>query len=170
MPFTNQERSRASRKGLAAVCLLLAAGLASGPAAPATKNLAVVTAPASRLEDVPLADLAKFCKGTAKTWPDGRNFQLVMRDVDAPEMHVAVQKLFGMMPSEARQAVAKLNAARPGVLVVKIVENDGDLLRIVAATPGAIGIVDVYSITSAVKVLRLDGKLPFDPGYAFKGN
>jgi hypothetical protein len=40
----------------------------------------------------------------------------------------------------------------------------------VAATPGAVGVVDVYSINSAVKVLRVDGKLSFDVGYVLKGN
>jgi len=40
----------------------------------------------------------------------------------------------------------------------------------VASIPGAIGLVDVYSINSSVKVLRVDGKLPFDVGYALKGN
>jgi len=44
------------------------------------------------------------------------------------------------------------------------------LLRAVDTTPGAVGIVDVYSINSSVKVLRVDGKLPFDIGYALKGN
>jgi hypothetical protein len=33
-----------------------------------------------------------------------------------------------------------------------------------------VGIVDVYSINSSVKVLRVDGKLPFDAGYPLKGN
>jgi ABC-type phosphate transport system substrate-binding protein len=63
--------------------------------------------------------------------------------------------------------VAKLNESRP---VIKIVENDEDLLRTVDATPGAIGLVDVYAINSSVKVLRIDGKLPFDAGYVLKGN
>jgi hypothetical protein len=52
---------------------------------------------------------------------------------------------------------------------VKIVDSEADLLRTVEATPGAVGIVDVYSINSSVKVLRVDGKLPFDVGYALKG-
>jgi hypothetical protein len=52
---------------------------------------------------------------------------------------------------------------------VKIVDSEVDLLRTVEATPGAVGIVDVYSINSSVKVLRVDGKLPFDLGYALKG-
>ena len=54
--------------------------------------------------------------------------------------------------------------------IVKIVESDEELLRTVEATPGAVGMVDVYSINSSVKVLRIDGKLPFDVGYALKGN
>jgi hypothetical protein len=54
--------------------------------------------------------------------------------------------------------------------IVKIVGSDEDLLRIVEATPGAVGIIDVYSINSSVKVLRVDGKLPFDAGYTLKGN
>jgi hypothetical protein len=49
------------------------------------------------------------------------------------------------------------------------VDSEADLLRTVEATPGAVGIVDVYLINSAVKVLRVDGKLPFDLGYALKG-
>jgi hypothetical protein len=54
--------------------------------------------------------------------------------------------------------------------VVRIVESDEDLLRAVEATPGALGILDVYAINSTVKVLRVDGKLPFDVGYALKGS
>ena len=53
---------------------------------------------------------------------------------------------------------------------VKIATSDEDLLRMVESTPGAVGILDVYSINSAVKVLRVDGKLPFDVGYVLKGN
>jgi len=131
------------------------------------KNMAVVTAAGSKLSDVPLVDLTKLCKGVQKTWPDGKNFTLVMKNPESPEMHVAAQKLFGASLGEAKALIAKLNESR---LTVKIVDNDDDLLRTVEATPGAVGIIDVYSINSSVKVLRIDGKLPFDLGYALKGN
>lgn len=142
--------------------LLLAAGTFAG-----TKNMAVVVSAGSKLNDVSLADLAKLSKGVQKTWPDGKNFKLVMKDPESPDMRVAAQKLFGAAPGEVKALIAKLNEAR---LAVKIVENDEDLLRTVEATPGAVGIIDVYSINSSVKVLRVDGKLPFDLGYALKGN
>jgi ABC-type phosphate transport system substrate-binding protein len=141
--------------------------LFAGNAAPGTKNMAVVAAAGSKLQDVPLAELAKLCKGTQKTWPDGRSFTLVIRDPESPDLHVAVQKLFGVAASEVKSSIAKINEARA---VVRIVESDDDLLRTVEATPGAVGILDVYAINSTVKVLRVDGKLPFDVGYALKGN
>jgi ABC-type phosphate transport system substrate-binding protein len=82
-------------------------------------------------------------------------------------MHAALTKLFGGGTVEAKAAIAKLNETRQAV---RIVDSDDELLRTVDSTPGAIGIVDVYAINSSVKVLRIDGKLPFDVGYALKGN
>jgi ABC-type phosphate transport system substrate-binding protein len=131
------------------------------------KSLAVIASAGNKLTDVSLADLAKLCKGTQKTWPDGRNFVLVVKDPESAEMRVAVQKLLGAGSADAKAAIGKLNESRQ---VIKIVENDEELLRTVGATPGAIGLVDVYAINSSVKVLRVDGKLPFDVGYVFKGN
>jgi hypothetical protein len=153
--------------GLRMAALLCAGALLAVSAAPAVKNMAVVTSAGSKLQDVPLTELAKLCKGTQKTWADGKGFTLVMKDPESPDMHVAVQKLFGVPTSEVKSAIAKLNETRA---VVRVVENDEDLLRMVEATPGAVGILDVYAINSTVKVLRVDGKLPFDVGYALKGN
>lgn len=139
----------------------------SASAVPAVKNMAVVTSANSKLADVPLSELVKMCKGTTKAWPDGKNFVLVLKNPDAPEMHGVLAKLFGGGAVEAKLVIAKLNEAHQ---TVKIVDSDEDLLRVVDSMPGAIGIVDVYAINSSVKVLRIDGKLPFDMGYALKGN
>jgi hypothetical protein len=146
--------------------LFLAAALLR-PALPAAKNIAVITSAGSKLQDIQLSELVKLCKGTQKAWADGRSFLLVMKDPASPDMHTPVQKLFGMAPADLKTSIPKLNESRQ---IVKIVDTDEELLHTVEATPGAIGIVDVYSINSSVKVLRIDGKLPFDIGYALKGN
>jgi len=151
-------------RAAAAACLLL---LLAVPGTPAIKNTAIVTAAANKLNDVPLADLVKLCKGSQKVWPDGHNFTLVIKDPDSPETRVAVEKLFGAPAGDLRGYIAKLNESRQ---VVKIVDTDDNVMLAVASIPGAIGLVDVYSINSSVKVLRVDGKLPFDVGYALKGN
>ncbi|HET9801896.1 MAG TPA: hypothetical protein VFP96_01545 [Candidatus Acidoferrum sp.] len=160
-----QARISAKLLRVCATLCVLTVATASTPAA--VKNMAIVTAASNRLADVPLADLVKYCKGTTKVWPDGRNFVLVIKSPDAPEMHGVLTKLFGVAGGDAKAAIAKLNESRS---VVKVVSGDEELLKAVEGTPGAIGVVDVYSINSSVKVLRVDGKLPFDVGYALRGN
>jgi len=160
-------QERLPGKLLRAIAVLCCAAFLAAVAVPAVKNMAVITSAGSKLSDVQLVELVKFCKGNSKAWPDGKNFTIVMKNPDAPEMHGVLQKLFGASPAEARAAIAKLNESR---MTVKVVESDEELLKTVESTPGAIGVVDVYSITSSVKVLRIDGKLPFDVGYPLKGN
>jgi hypothetical protein len=145
-----------------ALCCL---GLTASAALPALKNIAVVVSAGSKLPDLTLTELTKLCKGAQKAWPDGRSFVLVMTDPMAPEMHVAVQKLFGATPAEAKVAIARINESRE---LIKIVASEDDVFRTVTSTPGAVGLVDVYTINSSVKVLHIDGKLPFDVGYALK--
>ena len=147
--------------------LLCLASMLGGSTVAAIKNMAVVVSAGSKLSDIPLADLVKLCKGIQKAWPDGKSFTLVIKNPESPEMRVAVQKLFGDASGDFKAAIAKLNDSRAAV---KIVGSDEELLHTVESTPGAVGILDVYSINSSVKVLRVDGKLPFDIGYALKGN
>src|ERR1700755_2776579 len=137
------------------------------PVAPAIKNIAVVMSAGTKIDDVQLSELMKLCKGTQKTWNEGKSFTLVMTDPAGEDMHTAIQKLFNMTPVDLKNALPKINESRT---VVRIVDSDVDLLRTVGATPGAVGVVDVYAINSSVKVIRVDGKLPFDVGYALKGN
>lgn len=145
-------------------CLVMAS---AAPVSSALKNWALVAPAGSKLQDVSLADLVKLCKGSQKGWPDGKSFTLVMHDPDSAEMRGAAQKLFGVAPEEIKALVTKLNESRP---VIKIVGNDEEVMRTVESIPGAVGLVDVYAINSSVKVLRIDGKLPFDVGYTLKGN
>jgi hypothetical protein len=158
---------KAFRNSLRLAAILCLPTVIATSVVPAVKNMAVVVSVGSKLSDIPLADLTKLCKGIQKAWPDGKAFTLIIKDPESPEMRIASQKLFGANPGEVKSVIAKLNEVRP---IVRIVESDEELLRTVAATPGAVGILDVYSINSSVKVLRVDGKLPFDMGYALKGN
>jgi ribosomal protein L23 len=153
---------------LAQFCIVLCLGFVFvAPLPSAVRKWALVASPSSKLQDISLGDLVKFCKGTQKAWPDGRNFTIVMHDPESPEMRSAVEKLFGVDALEVKPLVAKLNESR---MTIKIVQTDEDLMRTVEVTPGAVGLVDVYAISSSVKVLRIDGKLPFDIGYPLKGN
>jgi len=51
-----------------------------------------------------------------------------------------------------------------------LVDSDEELVNQVASIPGAVGVVDVYSINSGVAVVKIAGKLPLEPGYLLHGN
>ena len=53
---------------------------------------------------------------------------------------------------------------------VIVVNSDELVIKAVQTNPGAIGMINVYSINSGVKVLKVDGKLPLESGYLFHGN
>src|SRR5438445_12947319 len=99
-------------KSLRCSVAMLLFAVACGPAVPAIKNMAVVVSAGSKLADVPLAELGKYCKGTAKSWPDGKNFVIVLKNPDAPDMHIALQKLFGGGFPAAKVALATLQEPR----------------------------------------------------------
>ncbi len=96
-------------KWLGITALLCIASMLGGSTVAAVKNMAVVVSMGSKLSDIPLAELIKFCKGIQKAWPDGKSFTLVVRNPESPEMRVAVQKLFGDSSGDPKAAIAKLN-------------------------------------------------------------
>src|ERR1700694_2200336 len=128
----------AFRKSLRIATVLCLMGVLTTPAVPSLKNWALVVSAGSKLQDVPLADLVKLCRGPQKAWPDGKSFTLVISDPESPEMKIPIQKLLGLAPDEVKATIAKLKLLRE---VVKIVDSEADLLRTVEATPGAVGIV-----------------------------
>jgi hypothetical protein len=150
-----------SRGSRICVLLFLVAGLGATAAA---KQLAVIVDKTNNTGSVSAADLAKVFKFDNHKWPDGRPVILVLRDPSTPEMQTAIQKLYHMQPDEFK---ALLAAHQSGVIMVR---SEEELLKSVESIPGAVGLVDVYSINGRVNVLKVDGKLPLEQGYFLKGN
>lgn len=136
----------------------------------AARDLAVVSNKSNGLSAITLPDLMKVCKGQTNKWPDGKSVTLVMRAPSAPEMKLVVEKLYEVPETQVKEIVATANHGRMGHPAIIVVDSDEDLVNKVASLPGAVGIVDVYSINSSVAVVKLAGKLPLEPGYPLHGN
>ena len=116
------------------------------------------------------ADLVKICKAQTNRLPDGKQLTFVMRAPSAPEMKMFLGKIYGMSESELNSLIVTSNHGRANHPAIVVVTSDEELVNKVASTPGAVGVVDVYSINSSVAVVKLAGKLPLEPGYLFHGN
>jgi ABC-type phosphate transport system substrate-binding protein len=128
------------------------------------KQLAVITDPANPVSDLTTAELVKIFNAHTQTWPDGKPIKIVVHDPSSAEMHLIVRKLMALTPEQA-EAFLQSHAR-----IMVNADSDDGVLKLVSGTRGAIGIVDLFSITKDVKVLKIDGKLPVEPGYVLRGN
>lgn len=141
--------------------LLWAIGLACTAQA---KQLAVITDSGNAITNLSASELAKIFNGRTANWPDGKTIKIILRDPSSADMQVAVRKLFNMTADQARAFVR----AHSDVMVVA--DSDDAVIHLVSSTRGAIGLVDLYSLTKGVNVVRIDGRLPVEQGYLLKGN
>jgi ABC-type phosphate transport system substrate-binding protein len=145
------------------VVVFIGASLASA------RDLALVSNKSNAISVITLADLVKVCKAQTSRWPDGKPVTFVMRSPSVPAMKVVLEKVYGMSESEVNGLIAASNHGRLNRPAIVVATSDEELVNKVASVPGAIGVVDVYSINSSVEVVKIAGKLPLEPGYLLHG-
>jgi ABC-type phosphate transport system substrate-binding protein len=143
-------------------CLLIVSALALSSLLEA-KQLAVVTDSGNPTANVSASDLQKIFNLRTRNWADGKAVIVVMRDPSATEMQLVLRKLLNMTPEQAGSFVQ----THKGSIVVA--DSDDAVIRFVASNRGAIGVVDLYSLTKDVRVVKIDGKLPVEQGYLLRG-
>jgi hypothetical protein len=146
------------------VIVMSAACLASA------RDLALVANKANSVRAITVPDLVKVCKAQNSRWPDGKAVTFVMRSPSAPEMKLVLEKIYEMSENQVNGLIVNSNHGRSSHPAIVIATSDEDLVNKVAALPGAVGVVDVYSINSSVAVVKVGGKLPLEPGYLLHGN
>jgi len=128
------------------------------------RQLALVADTGNATANVASAELVKIFNAHTRTWPDGRPITIVLRDPSSADMQLVLRKLFNMSPDQARSFIQ----AHKGAIVVA--DSDDAVIHFVSTTRGAVGVIDLYSLTKDVNVLKIDGKLPVEQGYLLRGN
>jgi len=128
------------------------------------RDLAVIINKANAASTVTAADFEKLLNLGAPTWPSGKKVKIFLTDPNSAEGKTILPRAFKMTSAEIK-SLAEAHKAD-----IQIVGSDDLVLTMVDNNPGAIGIVNVYSINSQVKVLKIDGRLPMEPGYLLHGN
>ena len=130
-------------------------------------DFAVIVNPANPAKIMALADLGKIFKGKTSTWANGRNVTIVLREPSTASMKFVIEKVMGVDVEQGKTILS--DPTRKSASQVVFLNSDEEIVKAVETNPTAVGIVDVYSITGGVKVIKIDEKQPFDPGYVLKG-
>jgi ABC-type phosphate transport system substrate-binding protein len=121
-------------------------------------HMAVVVNKENEVGNVSAVHLAKIFRAEVRKWPDAKPIVVVLHSNSSGEDET-LQRLIKLTPGEWKSLIA---AHRDSI---QIVDTDADVLKTVQAIPGAVGLVDVRAVDSAVNVVRVDGKLPMESGY-----
>jgi ABC-type phosphate transport system substrate-binding protein len=144
--------------------------LLSGATLALAKDIALIANKGGSVSVLTMPELVKLCKAQTSRWPDGKSVTLIVRDPASPEMKMVLEKIYSSTPEAVNELIVTANHGRMNHPAILVVSSDEELVKKVAGTPGAVGLVDVYAINSSVDVIKIAGKLPFEPGYPLHGN
>ena len=130
--------------------------------------VAIVVHPETNVDNLTFSELRAIFRGERQFWDDGRRVTLLMRAPVAAERELVLDRIYAMDEAEFREYwIGKMFRAEvaSGPKLVYSTDMARDLVTLI---PGAITFVPVADVSAATKVVRIDGKLPSDDGYALR--
>src|SRR5262249_28364422 len=156
---------RDARVVLLLLPLTLAALAPKRSVAATAPHVAVISNPANPGRELSLRELKKILKAEKLYWDDGKKVYLVLQESGSAEKEILREKLLKMPESEVKKAMlAKLFRGEITALP-KTVSSRASVVKFVATVPNAIGYVDAAAVDPSVRVLKIDGRAPGEPGY-----
>jgi len=151
---------------LVALTVLVCAPAGAESQAPA--DIAVVVNAGVSVENLTLAELRRILVGDREFWASGSRVTILIRAPIARERDAVVRDVCQMTEAQFRQHwIGKVfRADTPSG--PKIVYSSEMAIDQVSRTPGAITFIEGPVTSRNVKVLRIDGRSPGQPGYRLR--
>jgi len=123
-----------------------------------------VVAKDSAVQQLSLYELKRLYLGDNMNTPDGKKLLALNRGTSTQERVGFDKTVLGMTPEEAaRYWIDRRIKGQSGA--PKAVDPANVLQKVVARLPGSISYIRQHELTDAVKVVKIDGKMPGDAGY-----
>jgi len=131
-------------------------------------DVAVVVQPDTPVSNLSLAEVRKIFLGDRQYWSANTPVVLLIRAPVARERDVVLKVIYEMSESQFKQYwIAKIFRAE-SASAPKVVYSNDMANELVTALPGAIAFIDSRDLKPGTKVVRVDGRLPGEPGYPLR--
>ena len=131
-------------------------------------DVAVVVHPDTPISNLSLAEVRKVFLGDRQYWSTNIPVVLMIRAPVARERDVVLKIIYQMSESQFKQYwIAKIFRAESAT-APKVVYSNDMANQLVTAIPGAIAFIDSKDVKPGSKVVRVDGRLPGEPGYPLR--
>ena len=164
------DRLRRARIGLTAFALLvcIAGGTHASAQARASGDLAIVVHPDTPVSDLAFAELRKVFLGERQYWNANVPVVLLIRAPTSGERDAVLNVIYQMREPQFKQYwIAKIFRAE-SASAPKVVYSNDMANELVSAIPGAIAFIDAREVRPGAKIVRVEGKLPGEPGYQLR--
>ena len=129
------------------------------------QDVAVIVNPKNPAGTLTLAELTKIYRGERQYWKTNLPIVVLFRNGGSYEREVLLHTVFKMTEPQYKQYwVSKIMRAEVTAPPTELFSS-GMTKEGVVTIPGAIGCISASDIRSGMKVLRIDGHLPGEPGY-----
>ena len=129
------------------------------------QEIAVIVHPGVPEENLDMKQVRRLLMGERQFWTSGLRVTLLVRAPVAHERAVLLKKVYKMSEAQFRQFwIGKVFRAETSA-GPKIVYSNQMAAQLVQAIPGSLTFVDASAVPPGARVLKIDGKLPGDPGY-----
>src|SRR6059058_4295071 len=127
-------------------------------------DVAVVVHPDTPVSNLGLTEVRKVFLGDRQYWSTNIPVVLLIRAPVARERNVVLKVIYQMSESQFKQYwIAKIFRAESATAPKVVFSNE-----MVTAIPGAIAFIDARDVRPGSKVVRVDGRLPKEPGYLLR--
>jgi ABC-type phosphate transport system substrate-binding protein len=131
-----------------------------------TGDVAVAVNQNNPVDHLSMQEVRQIFAGEKRSWAGGSPIKLFVRAPGARE-RVVLLKLLGMSESEYKRywtaAVFRGEAQSQPVALF----SNGMQKEAIAVYPSAVALVSVQDVKAGMKVVRVDGHMPGEPGYPF---
>jgi hypothetical protein len=150
---------------LSALLLLSVTLLAPRTVDSATSDVAVVVNSTVPVGDMSFTELRRVFLGDRQFWSSSLRISVLLHAPAARERDVLLKTVYEMSEAQLRQHwIGKVfRAEAPSA--PQMFFSDEEIVQALAAIPGSIAAVDVTRIPRGLRVLKIDGRMPGEPGY-----
>ena len=148
----------------ALAALAFATPATTGYAEPGTVRLAIVVAKDSSLDNLSIHDLKRLYMGHTINGPGGKKLIPLAPPPNSPERVTFDNAILGMsQDQEASYWIDRKIRGQPGA--PKSIDSAEVMRKVVGRVDGAVAYLRTNDVGAEVKIVRIDGKAPGDPGY-----
>src|SRR5579871_2565225 len=150
--------------------LLLTIGGMAFAAAPEEEShpVAIVVRPDLPIDNLSFAELRRVMLGDRQFWSSNLKVTLLVRAPGAHEREVVLKTVYQMSEAQFRQYwIAKVFRAE-AASAPRIVYSNDMAADLASQIPGAVAFVDAGQVPTGLKVLKINGLLPQQPGYPLR--